>query len=98
MIGDLGSSGKPRRKVDYEALSSPLNRIPSMDLAVVRDLIDVGVREVDDLRGRAPEVLLEEVRKLRPETPGDRIGCLRMAVYYAETAEPDPALLFPWKW
>ncbi len=87
-----------RRKVDYEALQAPLKRIPGMDVATVRDLLDIGLREIEELRGRAPEALFEAIRTLRPQAPRERLYALRMAVYYAETEQPDPALLQPWKW
>lgn len=90
--------GKQRKKVDYAALQSPLKRIPGMDLASVRDLIDLGIEQIDDLRGRAPEVLFDEIRTLRPQTPADRVASFRMAVYFAETPDPDPRLLEPWRW
>jgi hypothetical protein len=95
---DLPPLGRPRRKVDHEALRSPLNRIPGIDLKTVRDLLDIGLREVDELRGRAPESLFEEILDLREQTPRDRLWTLRMAVYFAETPEPDATLLQPWKW
>jgi hypothetical protein len=34
---------KKKKKVDYEALNSALMRIPRMDVAAVRSLIDVGI-------------------------------------------------------
>jgi hypothetical protein len=100
MQEDVFSSptGKKKKKVDLVALQSPLKRIPGMDLASVRDLIDIGVRDVDELRGRAPEALFEEVMNLREQTPPERLHYLRMAVYYAETDDPDPQLLQAWKW
>lgn len=94
----IQSTPKKRRKVDYEALYSPFTRIPGMDLATVRDLLDIGLQEVDELRGRAPEVLFEQILDLREQTPADRLALLRMAVYFAETDSPDPALLQPHKW
>jgi hypothetical protein len=87
-----------KKKTDYAALQSPLSRIPGLPLVAVRDLLDIGIGHVDELHGRAPASLLAEVRKLRPETPTDRLACFRLAVYYAETPQPDPALLDPWKW
>jgi hypothetical protein len=91
--------GQPRRKkVDLQALQSPLKRIPGMDIASVRDLLDIGVRDIDELRGRSPEALFEDILNLREQTPPDRLHYLRMAVYYAETEQPDPALLQAWKW
>lgn len=87
-----------KRKVDVEALHSPLKRIPGMDIPSVRDLLDLGIRHVEELRGRSPEVLMEEILNLREQTPPDRLGFLRMAVYFAETDVPDPHLLQAWKW
>lgn len=89
---------RKRKKVDVEALQSPLKRIPGMDLPSVRDLLDIGVREIDELRGRAPESLLEEIRALGKEPAVDRLAFLRMAVYFAESDSPDPHLLQAWKW
>jgi len=97
----LSSSFDPkpkRKKVDYEALQSPLNRIPGMDLPTVRDLIDLGIQEVDELRGRSPEAIFEDILNKNEQTPPDRLFSIRMATYYAETSDPDPALLHPWKW
>ena len=95
---DPASFARPRKKVDYEALHAPLNRIPGIDLKTVRDLLDLGIREIDELRGRAPESLFEEIQDLREHTPLDRLWSLRLAVYFAETPDPDASLLQPWKW
>lgn len=92
------SPEKRKQKVDYEALNSALMRIPRMDVSVVRNLIDLGVREIFDLRGRAPEVLFEEARQNNPTIPQDRIRFFRMAVYYAESDNPEPKLLHPDQW
>lgn len=92
------SSNRQRRKVDFQALNSPLKRIPGMDLASVRDLLDIGIREIEELYGRSPEALFDELLNLREQTPPDRLHYFRLAVYFAETAEPDPQLLQPWKW
>ncbi|MEX0332564.1 MAG: helix-hairpin-helix domain-containing protein [Puniceicoccaceae bacterium] len=91
-------TGKRKKKVDMEALQSPLKRIPGMDIGTVRDLIDIGILDIDELRGRSPEALLEDIFNLREQTPKDRLSYLRLAVYYAETDEPDPQLLEAWKW
>lgn len=89
---------RKKKKVDYEALQSPINRIPGLQVATVRDLLDLGIREVDDLRGRAPEALFDDICNLREQTPADRLPQLRLAVYFAESDNPDPALLQPHKW
>ncbi len=93
-----GELGKKRKKVDHEALQSPFNRIPGMNTDSVRDLLDIGLLDVDELRGRSPEALYEEIKAIKPKTPSDRLAYLRMCVYYAETENPDPQLLEAWKW
>ncbi|MGB0334818.1 MAG: helix-hairpin-helix domain-containing protein [Opitutales bacterium] len=89
---------KKKKKVDYEALNSALMRIPRMDVAAARNLIDIGVKEIYDLQGRAPEVLFEEARQKNEEIPEDRIRYFRMAVYYAECESVETAKLHPDAW
>lgn len=89
---------KKKKKVDYEALNSALMRIPRMDVAAARNLIDIGVREIYQLQGRAPEVLLEESQRKDDSIPADRIRFFRMAVYFAECPEPEPSKLHPDEW
>jgi hypothetical protein len=89
---------KKKKKVDYEALNSPLMRIPRMDVAAARNLLDVGIREIYDLQGRSPEILLEETRKKNDEIPDDRIRYFRMAVYFAESESPEVSKLHPDEW
>lgn len=87
-----------KKKVDYEALNSALMRIPRMQVAAVRNLIDIGIDEVYQLQGRAPEVLFEEAKRRQADIPDDRIAYFRMAVYYAEHPDPQPAKLHPDAW
>lgn len=87
-----------KKKVDYEALASPFMRIPRMIVPVARELIDIGLRQVYELQGRAPEVLFADVRDIRPDVPDDHIRYYRMAVYFAENDSPEPAKLHPDAW
>ncbi len=89
---------RKKKKIDSEALQSPLMRIPRMNIQAVRDLLDQGIHQIYQLVGRSPEALLDEARKRRPEIPVDRLRFYRMAVYYAESTDPDPAKLFPERW
>ena len=66
--------GKKKKKVDRVALASPMMRIPRLDIQVARDLIDIGVKELYELEGRAAESLFEEIKKLRPDTPEIQIS------------------------
>lgn len=89
---------KKKKEVDYGALNSPLMRIPHIDIASVRDLIDLGFNYPDELTGRSPEVLFDEVKQRRPEVPDVRLCYFRMAVYFAETPEPEGEKMSPWAW
>ncbi|MDP0499488.1 MAG: helix-hairpin-helix domain-containing protein [Verrucomicrobiota bacterium JB022] len=99
-MDDFFAAPTPRKKkeTDHEALKSPLSRIPGMPIAATRDLIDLGFWNIDELQGRSPETLFDDLRKLRPKTPADRLGALRLAVYFAETPDPDPKKLQVWQW
>ncbi len=89
---------KKKKKVDYEALNSALMRIPRMDVAAARNLIDIGIRDIFELQGRAPEVLFEEAKRKAENIPEDRVRYFRMAVYYAECPDPQQDKLHPDAW
>ena len=91
-------SSRKKKKIDYEALRSALMHIPRIDVATVRDLLDLGFETTEDLIGRSPEALFEDILQRKPRTPGDRLFSLRMAVYFAESPDPDPKKLHPWIW
>ena len=89
---------KKKKKVDREALASPMMRIPRMDVRSARDLIDVGIRELYQLQGRSPETLFEDARAKKPKIPDHRLPYFRMAVYFAENEDHDPEKLQPSYW
>jgi hypothetical protein len=89
---------KKKKKVDRIALSSPLMRIPRMDVFVARDLIDIGIKELYEIQGRSAESLFEEIKKIRPNTPDYRLAYLRMAIYFSENEPADPKMLHPNLW
>lgn len=89
---------KKKQEVDYGALSSPLMRIPHVDIPTVRDLIDLGFTYPHELAGRSPEALYEAAKQRRPGVPETRLYYFRMVVYFAETPEPDGKKMSPWAW
>jgi hypothetical protein len=93
-----GDPKKKKKKVDREALASPIMRVPRMDVRAARDLMDIGVRELYQLQGRSAESLMEDIRAKKPEVPEYRLPYLRLAIYYAENEEPDPDKLHPSVW
>ena len=76
-----------------------LQVIPGIGPNMERDLHDLGIREVGDLRGRNPEALYEELIRLRG-CHQDRcvLYVFRCAVYYASHRTHDPELLKWWNW
>ncbi len=74
-----------KKKVDYYALNSPFMRIKGMSVAGARALLDLKFSEVYELRGRAPEVLLEELSKKRKSIKDeDYLKFFTLAVNWAE--------------
>lgn len=76
-----------------------LRRIPGVGKSIALDLWNLGLRSVDDLRGRDPEDLYARLEALAGRHV-DRcmLYVLRCAVYFAETADPDPERLKWWNW
>lgn len=89
---------KKKKKVDYGALKSPFMRIPRMDIAAARALLDLGFTEIHELRGRCADALFEEYQKSKMDAPGTLLAALRLAVYFAETPEPDKNKLHLQAW
>ncbi len=75
-------------------------RIPGMRVEAARDLLDLGLREIYELQGRAPESLLADLPKKRDneDARSVRLPCFRLAVYFSETEEPERSLLTPDAW
>src|SRR5882762_9226574 len=63
-----------------------LTRIPGVGKTIARDLWNLGIRNVDDLKGKSAEKLYEQSNDL-VGTVQDRclLYVFRCAVYYAET-------------
>jgi len=74
-------------------------RIPGVGKSIAVDFWALGLRSVADLRGRDPEALYADLEALAGQHV-DRcmLYVFRCAVYFAETADPDPRLLKWWSW
>lgn len=81
------------------AVLQALRVIPGVGQRVARDLWDLGIRGVEDLRGRDPEALYDRLCEIQG-TKVDRcmLYTLRCAIYFASTEEPEPELLKWWAW
>jgi hypothetical protein len=79
--------------------SDPLQTIPGVGPSIARDLRQLGVRRVADLKKRDPEQLyrrLGEIRGVRQDPCV--LYTFRCAVYFAGTKRPDPERLKWWWW
>jgi len=76
-----------------------LQMIPGLGKSIARDLLDLGIRHVRDLKGRDPERLYHKLSVLRGMHI-DRcvLYAFRCSVYYASRKKHDPALLKWWNW
>ena len=76
-----------------------LEQIPGVGERIASALCDIGIRNVEQLKGGNPEELYRKLCDFRAE-PVDRcmLYVLRCAVYYASNAEHDPDLLKWWNW
>jgi len=81
------------------AVLRTLQVIPGVGRSVSVDLWNLGIRAVDDLRGRDPEELYERLCVLQ-QAHVDRcmLYTLRCAVYFASNETHDPKLLKWWSW
>lgn len=76
-----------------------LRQIPGVGPSIARDLWDIGIRSIADLKGREPDDLYEEACAFAG-TQIDRclLYVFRCAVYFASRKKHDPELLKWWKW
>ena len=79
--------------------SNELQQIPGVGPSIAKDLEDLGVHHVPDLREANPEKLYEDLCALRGAHI-DRcvLYVFRCAVYFASNDEHDAALLKWWNW
>lgn len=76
-----------KKKVDYAALSSPFMRIPRMDVVAARALLDLGIREVYQLRGRDPVSIFDDLKKIKVNPREDLVKSFKLAVDFAESED-----------
>lgn len=78
---------------------SELRKIPFIGPNIAQDLLNIGISRIADLKGKDPE----ELYRLDCEFKGRQedlcqLYVFRMAVYYADTENPDPEKLKWWYW
>lgn len=76
-----------------------LQIIPGVGKSVAKNLYDIGVKKVANLKGKDPEKLYQKSNKFVGAIQ-DRclLYVFRCAVYFAETENPKSDLLKWWNW
>jgi hypothetical protein len=76
-----------------------LRRAPGIGPSLARDLRELGVRGLADLKGRDPERLYDRLNQVRGVRQDPCVlYAFRCAVYFARTPRPRPELLKWWNW
>lgn len=76
-----------------------LQQIPGIGRSLSKDLVDLGYRKVNELKGENPEMMYQNLMDLRGKHV-DRcvLYVFRCAVYYASNPKHVPDLLKWWNW
>ncbi len=78
-----------------------LMTIPGIGKSIAKDLLQVGIHQVEDLKGKNPDILFQQSNKIAGCTQ-DRclLYTFRCAVYFAETPkeEQEQEKLKWWNW
>ncbi len=92
--------GRPGRNMKTnERPVGDVETIPGVGPSIGRDLRDLGLKRVEDLIGKDPEKMYQELCELR-NAPIDRcvLYVFRCATYVAGNRTHDPELLKWWNW
>lgn len=74
-------------------------RIPGVGARIAEDLWNLGFRTVDELKGKDPEKLYEDLCNLQGcKVDRCMLYVFRCAVYFASNKNHDPKLLKWWNW
>lgn len=82
-----------------DACLKQLQQIPGVGPSIARDLVDIGITCVEDLKGQDPEKLYD-ISNRAAGVVQDRclLYVFRCAVYYASTKKLSPEKLQWWYW
>ncbi len=87
------------RKTQVTDALKELQKIPGIGVRLGQDLVDLGYRNIIDLKGESPDDMYQNLMALRG-THVDRcvLYVFRCAAYYANNTIHDPELLKWWNW
>ena len=87
------------RKTDEQAALKELQQIPGVGKIIAKDLRNLGIESIENLRDNDPEQLYHQLCQYKG-FPVDRcmLYVFRCAVYYASKDDYDVELLKWWNW
>jgi len=87
------------RAGDRARILRELQTLPNVGKSITVDLWDLGIRSVNDLKGRDPERMYRQLCAFH-NAHIDRcmLYVLRAVVHIASTDNPDPDKIMWWKW
>ena len=82
-----------------KTIKSELEQIPGVGKNIARDLQNIGINSIADLKGKNPETLYAQSNQFAGMTH-DRcvLYVFRCAVYFAGQENPEPDKLKWWNW
>lgn len=92
-------TGKTRKETTKISALKDLQRIPGIGPEMAKDLLKLGIKAVNDLRGKSPEKMYARLCEMEGQHI-DRcvLYVFRCAVYFATESKPDKELLKWWNW
>ncbi len=73
--------------------------IPGVGKSLAADLVQLGYRSVDELKGQDPQAMYERLSRISGARQDPCVlYVFRCAVYFAQTSKPDPEKLKWWNW
>jgi len=76
-----------------------LQIIPGVGPKLAKQLYDIGIKSISDLKGKKPEALYSQIcAKQGIQVDRCVLYICRSSVYFAETENPDPEKLKWWYW
>jgi len=93
------SQRSQKKIVDKKELLKELQSIPGVGKSISQDLVSLGIRSIEDLKDKNPELLYQKYCDQIGQT-ADRclLYVFRCAVYFASKQKHDSALLQWWNW
>ncbi len=83
----------------FEQALKELQVIPGVGPSIAQDLVNLGIRSVSDLEGKDPELLyVRHCAQRGMKVDRCVLYVFRCAVYFAETAHPEPEKCKWWNW